>query len=66
MNRKTLTTNEIRILFWLANGLTRNELAADYGVGISTIRLHLGNANRKLGTHTVLQAIAVAYRLGYI
>lgn len=66
MDRRGLTTNEVRVLYWLANGLTRNQLAAEYGVGIGTIRSHLANVNKKLGTHNVLHAIAVAYRLGLI
>lgn len=66
MDRKALTTNERRTLFWLANGLTRNELAVEYGVHIGTIRLHLANVNRKLGTRTALHAIAVAHRMGLI
>jgi len=66
MDRKALTTNERRTLFWLANGMTRNELAVEYGVQITTIRFHLQQVNRKLGTRTALHAIAVAHRLGLI
>lgn len=66
MDRRTLTTSEIRVLYWLANGLTRNQLAAEYGVSIHTIRQHLASVNRKLGTRTGLHAIAVAHRLGLI
>jgi DNA-binding CsgD family transcriptional regulator len=66
MDRKGLTTSEARVLYWLANGLTRNELAVEYGISVGTIRLHLARASRKLGTRTVLHTIAVAYRLGLI
>ena len=66
MERKALTTNERRVLYWLANGMTRNEMAMEYGVSIGTIRNHLANVNHKLGTRTTLQAIAVAHRLGLI
>lgn len=66
MDRKGLTTSEVRVLYWLANGLTRNELAVEYGISVGTISLHLTNASKKLGTRTVLNAIAVAYRLGLI
>ena len=66
MERKALTTNERRVLYWLANGMTRNEIAIEYGVSIGTIRNYLVSANHKLGTRTTLHAIAVAHQLGLI
>lgn len=61
-----LTPREIECLSLLAVGKTLEEAAEIVGLSSSTIRFHLYNAERKLGTHHRAHAIAKAASLGLL
>lgn len=57
-----LTEREIVVLRHLADGDSNNVIAAQLHIAPSTVRAHLRNAMRKLGSHTRTQAVATALR----
>ena len=61
-----LTAQEIRVLRTLAEGISASAAAARLGISQRTVRNHLYNVNRKLGTTSLLQAIRRAERSGLI
>jgi DNA-binding NarL/FixJ family response regulator len=62
----TLTPREVDVLQAAADGLTDREIGRRLHVGARTIGSHLANVNRKLGTHSRLQAVLVAVRAGAV
>ena len=50
----------------LANGIPAREIALRLGLAEPTVRNHIRHLLRKLGCHSQLEAVAVAYRLGLI
>lgn len=57
-----LTPIEIALLADIAGGRTRKEVSELRGVSISTIRVAIRSAERKLGARTTEQAVAIAVR----
>ncbi|MFG0327401.1 MAG: LuxR C-terminal-related transcriptional regulator [Phycisphaerales bacterium JB037] len=64
--RAGLTPREIECLSWCARGSTNDEIAAALGIRERTVRYHLGNAFRKLGSDRRGLAITRAVRLGLV
>jgi LuxR family transcriptional regulator, maltose regulon positive regulatory protein len=62
----TLTPSELRILRYLAAGLSPKEIAAEMDRSVYTVQTHIQNLTEKLGTHGRAGAIAAARRLGII
>jgi DNA-binding NarL/FixJ family response regulator len=56
----TLTPREREVLFHLANGRSRRDVAEMLHVSSNTIRTHLQNLMAKLGVHSSLEAVAWA------
>lgn len=50
----------------LANGIPAREIAVRLGLAETTVRNHIRHLLRKLGCHSQLEAVAVAYRLGLL
>lgn len=57
-----LTNREAEVLSLLRGGLQAEEMAARLRISPRTIRTHIQNLMGKLGAHTRLEAVAVAYR----
>lgn len=61
-----LTVRELEVLRLLADGSSNEEIGRQLSVSPETVRAHLGNASRKLGTRTRAHAVARAIRLSLI
>ncbi|HEY9449960.1 MAG TPA: LuxR C-terminal-related transcriptional regulator [Gemmatimonadaceae bacterium] len=61
-----LTEQERRILQLFANGHTPSQVARDLDIAAQTLRNHLYNVNKKLGTRDRLEAVTHAVRRGLI
>ena len=61
-----MTRKELSVLQLLAEGYSNNAIAEKLFVSDSTVRTHLRNVNSKLGSHSRMQAVATARRLGLI
>ena len=61
-----LTEREVQLLQFLADGLTREEIAGKLVLSLNTIRTHLNNSFPKLDAHNELQAVLAAARRGLI
>lgn len=61
-----LTARELEVLAHLASGRSNEEIAEDMAVSWHTVRKHVQNVLTKLGTHSKLEAVAVAAREGLI
>lgn len=54
----TLSRQEAACLRWIGAGKTDTEISAIMGIAPRTVRFHVGNAKKKLGVRTRLQAVA--------
>ncbi len=61
-----LSPRELQALERLADGLTRAQIAAEWGVSVGTVHNHLRLVHAKLGVRSTSQAIAVAFRNGWL
>jgi DNA-binding CsgD family transcriptional regulator len=55
-----LTASERRVLFYLTEGWTAQEVADELVVSLTTIRSHIGSVLRKLGVKSQVAAVAIA------
>ena len=55
-----LSKREVQCLQWLAAGKTYSEAAIILDISERTLRFHVGNARRKLGVSTTMQAVVAA------
>ncbi len=62
----TLTDRELEILRLLATGARPADVAAKLFVSIKTVKNHLTSVYSKLGVQTGAQAVAEAYRRGFV
>ena len=63
---ETLTIHERRILKLFAEGNNSASIARKLRISAQTLRNHLHHINRKLGTHSRLEALTHAQRHGLI
>src|SRR5207245_1790878 len=61
-----LTPREHEVLALVAEGLPNREVAIRLGIELTTARNHVQNLLNKLGAHSKLEAVAIAYREGVI
>ena len=61
-----LTDREREILTLAARGLQNKEIARQLGLSLATVRNHVHNTLEKLGVHSKLEAVSMAYRLGWV
>jgi len=61
-----LTDREGEVLRAVARGLTNSEIARELGVGVETVKTHVGNVLAKLGARDRTQAVIAAYESGFI
>jgi two-component system nitrate/nitrite response regulator NarL len=57
-----LTKRELEVLRLLADGLRQDEIAERLFISRKTVGTHIANILRKLGVHSQIQAVALAYR----
>ena len=62
--RAALTTRETEVLSLLAGGRTGKEIAAELGVGLSTVQRHIANIYTKIGARGRVDAAAYALERG--
>ena len=63
---EALTNHELRILKLFAEGSNSAAIAGKLGISAQTLRNHLHHINRKLRTHSRLEAVTHAQRRGLI
>ena len=61
-----LTTREREILRWVASGLQNKEIAERLDISLATVRNHIHHILEKLGVHSKLEAVSLAFRSGWI
>lgn len=62
----TLTLREIEVLRYLANGLSRKEIAAVMHLSLKTVEVHATNMMNKLDIHNRVELTHFALREGFI
>jgi DNA-binding CsgD family transcriptional regulator len=61
-----LSRREQEVLEWMAEGLQNKEIAQKLEISLATVRNHVHNLLEKLGVHSKLEAICLAYRSGWV
>jgi two-component system nitrate/nitrite response regulator NarL len=61
-----LTERQLRVLTLAAAGKTTSQIAAELGLGSSTVRTHFDHIYEHLGVTDRVAAVATALRLGLI
>jgi DNA-binding CsgD family transcriptional regulator len=61
-----LTAREKDVLGRMAEGLQNKEIAQKLDISLATVRNHVHNLLEKLGVHSKLEAISLAYRAGWV
>jgi two-component system nitrate/nitrite response regulator NarL len=62
----SLTRREQEVLALIAEGLDNRAIAAELGIGFTTVRGHVQNILEKLDAHSKLEALACAARYGLL
>ena len=60
----SLTTRENEILQALCDGQSTNEVAGAFGISRMTVQSHVKNILSKLGVHSKIEAVTLAWRYG--
>ena len=63
---QSLTPREKEVLDLMAQGLDNRAIAAELGIGFTTVRGHVQNILEKLDAHSKLEALACAARFGLL
>jgi DNA-binding CsgD family transcriptional regulator len=61
-----LTPREREVLGWIARGLQNKEIAQTLDLSLATVRNHIHNILEKLGLHSKLEAVSLAFRSGWV
>ena len=61
-----LSDRELEVLHLIADGLSRQEIAAKLVLSLNTVKTHTRNIYSKLGVHSQLQAVRKAQGLGLL
>jgi DNA-binding CsgD family transcriptional regulator len=61
-----LTNREVEILRWVAEGLQNKDIAQRLHLSLATVRNHIHNILEKLGVHSKLEAVSLAFRSGWV
>jgi DNA-binding CsgD family transcriptional regulator len=61
-----LTAREREILRCVATGLQNKEIAQRLSISLATVRNHIHNILEKLGVHSKLEAVSLAFRSGWV
>jgi len=66
IERRPLTTRELEIVRYVAEGYKNKDIAEKLGIQIKTVETHRTNINNKLGFNHVSQLIIYAIQKGLI
>ncbi|TAK01646.1 MAG: response regulator transcription factor [Candidatus Manganitrophaceae bacterium] len=66
MERRPLTSREIEVVRYVAEGYKNKDIAEKLGIQIKTVETHRTNINNKLGFNHVSQLIIYAIQKGLI
>ena len=61
-----LTAREREVLQWVAAGLQNKQIASALDLSPATVRNHIHNILEKLGVHSKLEAVSLAFRAGWV
>ncbi|MBL8629658.1 MAG: LuxR family transcriptional regulator [Rhodospirillaceae bacterium] len=61
-----LSLREKQVLALLAKGLRREQIATHLRIKAVTVDLHNKNTRKKLGAKTIVEAVVIALRKGYL
>jgi DNA-binding CsgD family transcriptional regulator len=61
-----LTAREREVLGWIARGLQNKDIAQTLDLSLATVRNHIHNILEKLGLHSKLEAVSMAFRNGWV
>jgi DNA-binding CsgD family transcriptional regulator len=61
-----LTVREREVLQWVAAGLQNKQIAQTLDLSLATVRNHIHNILDKLGVHSKLEAVSLAFRAGWV
>ena len=64
--RPALTARQQEVLALLADGASTGRIAAELGIAEDTARNHIRFLLGELGVHTRLEAVAIAFRNGWL
>jgi DNA-binding NarL/FixJ family response regulator len=62
----SLTPRELEVLELLASGRSTHEVAATLGISATTVQSHVKNLLAKLGVHSKVEAVRLAWRSGVV
>ena len=65
-NLESLTARELEVLRLLSDGRSTVEIAALLGISAMTVQSHVKNVLAKLGVHSKVEAVRLAWRFGAI
>jgi NarL family two-component system response regulator LiaR len=63
---RTMTSREIEVMQAFTDGLSTEEVATRFGIGVRTVRSHVENVLTKLGVHSKLEAVLLGLRAGVL
>jgi FixJ family two-component response regulator len=61
---ESLTSREQEVIKWVTEGLMNKQVAAEMGVSEITVKVHRGNAMRKMGANSLADLVRMADMLG--
>ena len=61
-----LTKRENEVLLRMAAGFQNRDIARELGISLATARNHTHNILEKLDVHSRLQAVSLAFQLGWV
>ena len=61
-----LTRREREVLRWVALGMQNKQVARALGISLATVRNHVHSILDKLGVHSKLEAVCLAFRHGWV
>jgi len=64
--QRGLTTREVEVLGWIAEGMRNKEIGAALHISEETVQVHVKNILSKLGVNDRTAAVTVAFRRGII
>lgn len=66
MRRRLLSERQLEILQYAADGYSEARTALILGIAVPTVKKHRVHAKQKIGARTLTQAVAIAWRRGWI
>lgn len=66
MRTRLLSERQREVLQYAADGYSEARVALILGISVMTVRKHRAHAKQKIGARTLTQAVAIAWRRGWI